>query len=124
MSLLTVTSEGMFMVLQIAGLIAFKLSCILSGTMFAFMGYRLFLAGILKASDFELKGGEKWSIKISKAAPGTLFGLFGAIIVGFTVFTRYEATGNFRTGNLSTGSPPLLPSLEDLPSPTPNSKLK
>jgi hypothetical protein len=87
----------------IAGLIAYKLTCILSGTAFAFMGYRLFLARVLKGdTDFGASAGKMWSLKITKAAPGTLFALFGAVIVAFSMFKGYDAKTASTAGALLT----------------------
>jgi hypothetical protein len=95
----------------IAGLIAYKLTCILSGTAFAFMGYRLFLARVLKGdTDFGASAGKMWSLKITKAAPGTLFALFGAVIVAFSVFKGYDAKTASTAAGLTEPSPsPDLP---------------
>ena len=67
-------------------LVAYKMFCVLVGLVFAFLGYRLFMADKLgSAGDFEgASGGHK--ITLRGAAPGTFFALFGTAVVGFTVW--------------------------------------
>ncbi len=50
------------------------------------MGYRLFMAGIWgKAGDLDAQFGEN-KLLLKKAAPGTFFVLFGAIIIALTIW--------------------------------------
>jgi hypothetical protein len=73
----------------------YKIACLGVGLDFCYMGYRLFLAGIEKSdTDVEISR-DKWVIKLAKAAPGTCFSIFGAIIVCFAVLKGYDTTGFF-----------------------------
>jgi len=56
------------------------------GLVFAFLGYRLFVLGIqAKAGDLNAGFGDK-HIALKRAAPGTLFALFGVIIISVNLF--------------------------------------
>ncbi|WP_323774693.1 hypothetical protein [Alcanivorax sp.] len=68
----------------------YKIFCLLVGLAFGYMGYRLFMVGIWGSSgDVDASFGEI-RLLIKKAAPGSFFAIFGAIIVGFTIFRGYE----------------------------------
>ncbi|NVK19785.1 MAG: hypothetical protein HWE30_13890 [Methylocystaceae bacterium] len=82
----TAASALDLLVVQSIGIAAFKITCLLSGTLIVFMGYKLFVFGKWgESGDIQ---GEYKNIKliIRRAAPGTLFALFGAIIICWTVF--------------------------------------
>jgi hypothetical protein len=69
----------------IISLTAYKIASLLVGLLFSFMGYRLFMRGIWGHSgEIDSQFGDTRFI-IKKAAPGTFFALFGAIIVIATV---------------------------------------
>lgn len=77
---------------------AYKAASLLVGLLFGYMGYRLFLAGIERsAGDLEASSGSRM-IKVSRAAPGTFFALFGAAIVAVTIFQGFDVDlpGNAR----------------------------
>jgi hypothetical protein len=60
------------------------------------MGYRLFMTGIEKSAGvLEASAGTN-AIRLSRAAPGTFFALFGAIIISVTIFQGFnvELSGN------------------------------
>lgn len=58
-----------------------KIALLLVGALFAYMGYRLFIAGVYThAGDLKAAWGEKY-LMIKQAAPGTFFALFGAAII-------------------------------------------
>jgi hypothetical protein len=66
------------------------------------MGYRLFLAGIWgHAGEIEGEFGNN-KLVIKKAAPGTFFALFGAIIISITIYKGMEFKGH--TNDSSTES--------------------
>ena len=53
-------------------------------------GYRLFLAGIERpAGDLEASAGSR-TLKLSRAAPGTFFALFGAAVIAATIFQGFD----------------------------------
>ena len=69
----------------IAIVAAYKVACLLVGLLFGYMGYRLFLAGLeTSAGDLEASSGER-KIKLTRAAPGTFFALFGAAVIAATI---------------------------------------
>ncbi|WP_197027545.1 hypothetical protein [Marinobacterium lacunae] len=74
----------------IISLTSYKIISLLVGAAFAYMGYRLFSAGIWgHAGEVEGEFGDN-KLVIKKAAPGTFFALFGAIIVSITLYKGLE----------------------------------
>lgn len=68
---------------------AYKAASLLVGLLFGYMGYRLFMAGIERpAGDLEASSGSRM-IKMSRAAPGTFFALFGAAVIVATIFQGF-----------------------------------
>ena len=68
----------------------YKVASLLVGLGFGYMGYRLFLTGLEKpAGDLEASYGSK-SVKLSRAAPGTFFALFGATVVAVALFQGFD----------------------------------
>lgn len=77
----------------IVSLTAYKLASLFVGLLFSFMGYKLFMSGIWgHAGEIDSKFGDNTFV-IKKAAPGTFFALFGAIIVGITIWKGLEFKG-------------------------------
>ena len=74
-------------------LFAYKLACLLAGLACVYMGYRLFLEGVLSAASLEAAKGNA-SLSLQNAAPGIFFALFGSFVMGFTVFRglHFEAS--------------------------------
>lgn len=75
--------------------ISYKIACLLVGILFAYMGYRLFLADKIEpAGDLDVSSDKKRLI-LKKAAPGTFFALFGTVVIAFTILkgVAYQATG-------------------------------
>lgn len=63
----------------------FRLSVIAVGAMLAYLGYRLFVLGVMTdAGGLDAAAGAI-KLKLTKAAPGTFFALFGAVLIGTTV---------------------------------------
>lgn len=63
----------------------YKVVCLASGLVFGFLGYKLFVQGIFAGAgdlDASFKNNK---LILKKAAPGTFFALFGAIVISFTV---------------------------------------
>lgn len=66
--------------------ILYKCVCLFVGLAFAFMGYRLFLAGKTKeAGSIEMSGNFN-KIRLINAAPGIFFSLFGMVLIVSAVF--------------------------------------
>jgi hypothetical protein len=77
----------------------YKIASLLVGLAFCYMGYRLFLAGLVKAeTDVEFRRGDI-AIKLAKAAPGTCYAIFGAVIVGCAIWKGYSSTGKTITSS-------------------------
>ncbi|MGJ8678398.1 MAG: hypothetical protein ACSHX0_12845 [Akkermansiaceae bacterium] len=72
----------------IVALTLYKIVSLCVGTAFAFMGYKLFVAGVWgESGDVEAQFRDN-KLVVKRAAPGTFFVLFGAIIVCSAVFTK------------------------------------
>jgi hypothetical protein len=96
-TLLSITREGPGIVFALFGatliiiqyqaalVIFVELSAIVAGLGFAFMGYLLFDKGLFNASDVEAVWGDK-KLFLKRAAPGTLFALFGAFVIVFALY--------------------------------------
>lgn len=75
--------------------ISYKISCLAVGALFAYMGYRLFLADkVESAGDLDVSV-NKNRLLLKKAAPGTFFALFGTVVIAFTILkgVEYQSTG-------------------------------
>jgi hypothetical protein len=81
-------------------LLLYKMASIIAGTACTYMGYQLFLAGILSPATLEATRGNATLI-LQNAAPGTFFALFGTIIIGFAVFRglRFESISDYNREN-------------------------
>lgn len=80
-------SENIAIILSVT---SYKLVSLLVGLLFAWMGYRLFMAGVWGESgdmDASLKD---FRVTMKKAAPGTFFALFGTVVISFTLFKGLE----------------------------------
>jgi hypothetical protein len=77
-----------------------KLTFTLAGTFIIYLGYNLFLKGLFTESgEINASFGDK-SIAVKKAAPGTFFALFGAVIIFINVFNaHYGSTYQQSTAN-------------------------
>jgi hypothetical protein len=96
-TLLSITREGSGIVFALFGatlviiqyqaalVIFVELSAIVAGLGFAFMGYLLFDKGLFNVSDIEAVWGDK-KLFLKRAAPGTLFALFGAFVIVFALY--------------------------------------
>lgn len=84
----------------IFSLISYKITSLLVGCVFAYMGYRLFMSGIWgHAGELETGFGDN-RIVIKKAAPGTFFAVFGALIIAITLYKGVEFE-NYTSGSKS-----------------------
>lgn len=68
----------------------FKIAVVAAGVGSIYLGYRLFSAGVFAApapgkqsAELEARVGE-YKLTFRRAAPGTIFALFGAVLVGIT----------------------------------------
>lgn len=68
--------------------IGLRIVAALMGVVFAFLGYRLFSAQVrIRTGDVALTWGER-ALRFRQAAPGTLFVLFGALLIALAVLTK------------------------------------
>ena len=94
----------------------YKVTSLLVGVAFSYMGYRLFNSGVWgNAGTFTAQHKDNKLI-LKNAAPGTFFAMFGAIIVVVTLvkgleFRRYgdEIQPNEQTVNVAIGDREDLP---------------
>jgi len=92
-------SSNSFIVLSVT---LYKLASLLVGSLFAFLGYRLFMANIWgNAGELKTEFGNTKLI-VKKAAPGTFFALFGAAIIAMTLYKGMELKSH--TSNLVNGT--------------------
>lgn len=73
-----------------AGLTVYKISCLLVGLASIYMGYRLFMAGVISPAGNIAGQGGGIQLSLGNAAPGTFFALFGAFVIGLTVHVGLE----------------------------------
>jgi len=94
----------------------YKISCLIVGLTIIYLGYLLFVKGIFNESGDIDANFKNYKLTVKKAAPGTFFVLFGAIIIGFSIFKGLELTSGRptevkRTQAVEKG-PPSLPDSE------------
>ncbi|MHC4489601.1 MAG: hypothetical protein ACYSW7_10575 [Planctomycetota bacterium] len=70
---------------HVALVIFLQILAISAGIAFGVMGYQLFSQGVFEASDVEAVWGDK-KLLLKRAAPGTVFALFGACVVVFALW--------------------------------------
>lgn len=81
----------------------------MSGVLLAYMGYKLFMAGIWgHAGNAEAEFGNN-RVLIKKAAPGTFFVLAGTIVIGITIYKGLEFNTAIDTLKGSIYEKPALP---------------
>ena len=83
----TSTDLALWTVLIVA---AYKIACLIAGVCFAYMGYRLFITGIQQSAGNLEASSPSGSLKLSKAAPGTFFALFGAAVIATTIYQGFD----------------------------------
>lgn len=74
----------------IFSLISYKIASLLVGSVFAYMGYRLFMAGVWGNAGALETGLGNNRLVIKEAAPGTFFAVFGAVIITITLYKGLE----------------------------------
>lgn len=65
----------------ISWLVAYKIAALAAGCFFCFIGYRLFLRGIMSGDSDVRFGYGKWHVSFLRAAPGLIFMFVGGAIV-------------------------------------------
>lgn len=91
----------------ILSLTAYKVACIVSGTMFGYLGYRLFSKGIWGDAGTLQSSYKDNKLLLKGAAPGSFFVVLGTIIVGTALLKGFDMYVS--TDAIMTGSPPKLP---------------
>lgn len=85
----------------------YKALSLLVGLLVVFMGYKLFIKGIYRdAGELQAEWNQN-KLLLKKAAPGTFFSLFGAIIICFAVFKGLNYQQGQTKFDNSTKAPPL-----------------
>lgn len=74
----------------IVALTFYKITSLGVGLAFAYMGFRLFLAGIWGDSGNVEAQFLDTKLIVRRAAPGTFFALFGTIVIMMAIFTKLE----------------------------------
>jgi hypothetical protein len=95
----------------IISLTLYKAICICSGTIFSYLGYRLFMIGIWGNAGTLQAAYKDNKLLLKGAAPGTFFVVLGAVIVGVALlkgFDMYVSNDSIMTGS-PPGNPPKLP---------------
>jgi hypothetical protein len=89
----------------------YKVVSLLVGVVFGYMGYRLFMAGVqLPAGDLYAASGAQ-TLKLSRAAPGIFFALFGAGVIVATIFQGFDVQlpgGTRRALDMLPDHPPMV----------------
>ena len=93
----------------ILSITAYKISCLVIGSLFCVLGYRLFTLGLFgPAGDLEAKLKDT-KITFKSAAPGTFFSTFGAIIIVITLWNgiKYDLQRVMPCGSIAGDKAPL-----------------
>ncbi|HEX7759835.1 MAG TPA: hypothetical protein VF459_10050 [Caulobacteraceae bacterium] len=69
----------------------YKLACLGVGIACVFMGYDLFMAGVLAPADLKAANGSA-NLSLANAAPGTFFALFGCSVIGLTIWRGLDVS--------------------------------
>lgn len=95
----------------------YKLVTLLCGTLIVYMGYKLFTRGLFsEAGDLDGKFGT-YHILLKRAALGTFFALFGALVLIISVSIGFyiDPSSSSPEPISATSSPPPAPILPDTP---------
>jgi hypothetical protein len=91
---------------------AFKVISLLCGVFTIYLGYKLFVKGIFnEAGDLKATWSDK-GLLVKKAAPGTFFALFGAIVIFFSIYKGLDFHSSVHPGRLNEKTL-IQPSLND-----------
>ena len=124
-------------ILKLVYLLIFRLSIVFVGLISIVLGYRLFVKGVFQSSDTG-KNGSEFSAKVGdmnltfkNAAPGTLFALFGAVLIvvmiiyappGFEMTQKTDQNGVYKhetMKNISNDKPCECPKPDEVTTTTP-----
>lgn len=89
----------------ILAILVYKVFSLAGGCLCIFLGYKLFIKGIFPDSDVDA-GFKNAQISIRRAAPSTMFALFGATVIAITInkgFITNQRTGS--DSNFAANSP-------------------
>lgn len=104
---------------ELLGLWLYKLASLGAGCCMCWLGYRLFVLGIVTpAGDMSVSNG-KSKLVLKAAAPGTFFAVLGAIVLFATVWKGFNAntTSNVGPAGRFSSTPVLEAPAVDLPAP-------
>ena len=92
---------------------------VLAGAACMWMGYRLFMKGVVEPADGSFKGAG-WEVKLAKVGPGVFFALFGAAVIGFAVTRNLSSTTPTTTPTTATAAGPkqVVSEAADAPPPS------
>lgn len=94
-------------VAKIVAVTAYKICSLVVGMIIAYMGYKLFMAGVQgNAGNAEGKFGQN-SFFIREAAPGTFFAILGAAVIIATISTGLKFDSSITVGRQIDEKPPL-----------------
>ena len=74
-------------------LFIYKLVCIGSGLLVCYFGFRLFILGIFTGAGDLTSQFQSTKLVLKKAAPGTFFALFGAAVIGVSLWKGLQFEG-------------------------------
>lgn len=74
----------------------FKVISLLSGVFTIYLGYKLFVKGIFNESGDVQAAWNNMSLLVKKAAPGTFFALFGAVVVSITIYKGFDFKSTYQ----------------------------
>jgi hypothetical protein len=95
----------------------YKISCLLCGSLFCLLGFKLFLKGIYSNEGEVEFEGFKTKIYLKKVGPGIFFALFGAVIICVAIFQPLDfeqylgESAKNKTQSKDTVSKSILPDL-------------
>lgn len=72
--------------------IVYKCAGLLVGLVSIVLGYKLFMAGVGGMSSIETKA-DRFKLRLTRAAPGLFFALFGTAIIAAVVLRPFSVTG-------------------------------
>jgi hypothetical protein len=77
-------------------LFIYKLVCIGSGLLVCYFGFRLFILGIFTGAGDLTSQFQSTKLVLKKAAPGTFFALFGAAVIGVSLWKGLQFEGRLQ----------------------------
>ena len=91
----------------------FKIISLLCGVFTIFLGYKLFVKGIFNESGEVNATWNNSSLLVKKAAPGTFFALFGAIVISISIYKGFDFKSTYQPPQSQEGSERIAPPLSD-----------